>query len=95
MTRCWIKRLLKFCNIGFDAVTVRLHNLFHRAVYINDFIIKLIQVVENPRSGSHNSGYDDENHDYIIHPGELFNNRLVVIFLHVVNSPCDLHVVNR
>ncbi|MCP9265786.1 Dual specificity tyrosine-phosphorylation-regulated kinase 1A [Dirofilaria immitis] len=40
-----------------------------------DNILSQCQVVENPRSGTHNNGYDDENHDYIIHPGELFNNR--------------------
>lgn len=25
--------------------------------------------------GMHNNGYDDENHDYILQPGEIFNNR--------------------
>lgn len=61
-------------------VTDKFQNLIRRAIVRNNFIIKLIQVVENPRSGSHNNGYDDENHDYIIHPGELFNNRLVCHF---------------
>ncbi|VDM97914.1 unnamed protein product [Thelazia callipaeda] len=36
---------------------------------------QLMQVVENPCLGTQNDGYDDENHDYIIHIGELFNNR--------------------
>uniref|UniRef100_A0A0N5B0V6 Dual specificity tyrosine-phosphorylation-regulated kinase mbk-1 n=1 Tax=Syphacia muris TaxID=451379 RepID=A0A0N5B0V6_9BILA len=31
--------------------------------------------VLNPRVGCHNSGYDDEHHDYIIQPGEVFCNR--------------------
>uniref|UniRef100_A0A915BFX2 Dual specificity tyrosine-phosphorylation-regulated kinase mbk-1 n=1 Tax=Parascaris univalens TaxID=6257 RepID=A0A915BFX2_PARUN len=31
--------------------------------------------VANPRMGMHNNGYDDENHDYILQPGEIFNNR--------------------
>ncbi|VDM44447.1 unnamed protein product [Toxocara canis] len=31
--------------------------------------------VSNPRMGMHNNGYDDENHDYILQPGEIFNNR--------------------
>lgn len=31
--------------------------------------------IVNPRMGPHNNGYDDENHDYILQPGEIFNNR--------------------
>lgn len=31
--------------------------------------------IPNPRMGPHNNGYDDENHDYILQPGEIFNNR--------------------
>ncbi len=33
--------------------------------------------VANNRVGPNNSGYDDENHDYIIRPGEKFNDRSV------------------
>uniref|UniRef100_A0A1I7VZ14 Dual specificity tyrosine-phosphorylation-regulated kinase mbk-1 n=1 Tax=Loa loa TaxID=7209 RepID=A0A1I7VZ14_LOALO len=52
------------------------HSMFSQAAAIPSLLHHLhLQVVENPRSGSHNNGYDDENHDYIIHPGELFNNR--------------------
>ncbi|VDK44472.1 unnamed protein product [Anisakis simplex] len=31
--------------------------------------------VANPRMGIHNNGYDDENHDYILQSGEIFNSR--------------------
>ncbi|OZC07321.1 kinase domain protein [Onchocerca flexuosa] len=52
------------------------HSMFSHSAVVPSLLHHLhMQVVENPRSGSHNNGYDDENHDYIIHPGELFNNR--------------------
>lgn len=34
-----------------------------------------MQVDSRPRNGANNHGYDDENHDYIIEIGELFNSR--------------------
>ncbi|VIO87317.1 Uncharacterized protein BM_BM5542 [Brugia malayi] len=52
------------------------HSIFSQAASVPSLLHHLhVQVVENPRSGSHNNGYDDDNHDYIIHPGELFSNR--------------------
>uniref|UniRef100_A0AAF5PI30 Dual specificity tyrosine-phosphorylation-regulated kinase mbk-1 n=1 Tax=Wuchereria bancrofti TaxID=6293 RepID=A0AAF5PI30_WUCBA len=51
------------------------HSMFSQAAVPSLLHHLHVQVVENPRSGSHNNGYDDDNHDYIIHPGELFNNR--------------------
>ncbi|VDN23806.1 unnamed protein product, partial [Gongylonema pulchrum] len=54
------------------------HTMFSHAAAVPSLLRQLhVQIAENPQNGLNNNGYDDENHDYIIHPGEIFYNRYV------------------